>query len=104
MSGVEITLSKPIKAHGQDVSALTLREVTTKDLIELGNPFTIVLGDGSEGSSRIQISNAVVAKYISRLAVIPPSSVEQLAPSDFSGIQSVVLGFFGASADGQALS
>jgi hypothetical protein len=104
MSGVEIPLSKTIKAHGADVDALTLREPTTKDLIEIGNPFLIVLGDGSAGSSSVQIQNGQVAKYIVRLAAIPASSVEQLSRSDFSTLSGVVLGFFGTDAGGQVLS
>lgn len=107
MSGgvtVAIPLAKSIKAHGTDLDTLTLREPTTKDEIELGQPFLITLGDGTDGSSGVRIQAAVVAKYIVRLAAIPMSSVEQLSRPDFSKAQAAVLGFFGSGADGQALS
>lgn len=104
MSGVEIQLSAPIKAHGKEIDTLKLREPTTKDLIEVGQPFLIVIGDGSEESSGVKIQLSAVAKYIVRLAGVPMSSVEQLSKGDFSKAQAAVLGFFGTNADGQVLS
>jgi hypothetical protein len=32
----KLTLSKPIKAHGEDVTSLTFRPPTGEDLIEIG--------------------------------------------------------------------
>ena len=100
-AGVEITLSASISAHGKDVDTLTLREPTTEDIIELGQPFLIIVGDGETG---VQIQNKKVAQYIVRLAGIPMSSVKALARNDFSECQAKVLGFFGTDADGQAKS
>ncbi len=101
MSGTAIKLSKPIKAHGEEISELTLREPTVKDTIEVGQPFLIIVGDGETG---IRIQNKTVAAYIVRLAGVPNSTVEQMSLSDFSAAQAAVLGFFGAGADGQASS
>jgi hypothetical protein len=91
----KVTLSKPITAHGESVSELELREPTTKDVIELGLPTLIVIGDA--GDSGVEIRTKVVARYISRLAAIPMGSVEALALSDHATLTGVVLGFFGQS-------
>ncbi|MCV5427340.1 phage tail assembly protein, partial [Escherichia coli] len=36
----EIKLSKPVRAHGEDIHVLELREPTGKDVRELGFPYT----------------------------------------------------------------
>lgn len=101
MSAV-IPLSKPVKAHGDEVSELTLREPTTKDIIELGLPTLIIPGADGQ-STGVEIRQPVVARYISRLAAIPMGSVEALAVKDFSLCTAAVMGFFG-SGDGEALT
>ena len=89
-----VSLSKPIKAHGDDVSEITLREPTTKDVIEIGLPTLIIPGDDGQ-STGVEIRQKVVARYISRLAAIPMGSVEALSLSDFSLCTAAVMGFFG---------
>lgn len=101
MSGTVLTLSRPIKAHGDEVEQITLREPTVKDMIEVGQPFLIIAGDGETG---VRIQNKTVAQYIVRLAQIPMSSVEQMAPTDFTKAQAVVMGFFGEGEDVKAIS
>lgn len=93
MSGVVIALSRPVRAHGEDISEIELREPTVKDTIEIGQPFLIIVGDGDTG---IRIQNKTVAAYIVRLAAVPMSTVEQLTLADFGAAQAAVLGFFGA--------
>jgi len=99
MSAV-IPLSKPIKAHGDEVSEISLREPTTKDIIELGLPTLIIPGADGQ-STGVEIRQPVVARYICRLAAIPMGSVESLAVKDFSLCTAAVMGFFG-SGDGEA--
>lgn len=94
--GTTLPLSKPIKAHGAEVSEILLRMVDVKDMIEIGQPFLIIAGDGE---TAVRIQNKTVAQYIVRLAQIPMSSVEQLAPADFVKAQAVVMGFFGEGDD-----
>lgn len=93
-------LKKPIKAHGEEVSELTLRAPLTKDIIELGLPNLIVVSDAGPG---VEIRTKVIARYISRLAAVPMGSVEALDPSDFNDLTAVVMGFFGQS-DGEETS
>ena len=99
MSNVTVKLSQPISAHGEDVSELILREPTTEDVINMGQPFLIIARDGGEAG--IEIRMGVIAKYVSTLAAIPMSSVKKLSRNDFSACQAGVMGFFGQS-DGDA--
>jgi hypothetical protein len=90
-------LSKPITAHGAEVTELELREPTGQEIIDIGFPYLIVIGDDDDQAMRIQVKT--VGKYISKLAAIPPSSVGMLSPNDISQLAGVVLGFFGVQAE-----
>lgn len=90
-----IKLSKPIEAHGEQVSELTLREPTTEDVIANGHPFLIIQSE--DDGTAVEIRAKSIARYISLLAGIPMSSVKELALSDFSKCQGAVMGFFGQS-------
>ncbi len=94
MSGTTIKLSKPITAHGDEVSEITLRDPGTKDVIELGLPTLIIPSDDGK-SAGVEIRQKVVARYIMKLAAIPLSSVESLSMNDFSRCTAIVMGFFG---------
>lgn len=88
-----VKLSTPITAHDEEVSELEFREPTTKDIIDIGLPTLIILSE--DASTGIEVRQKVVAKYISKLASIPKSSVESLSPKDFSACTKVVMSFFG---------
>lgn len=90
------TLSKPIKVGDEEVAQIELRAPVGQDLLDIGYPYLVTLGDG-EGE-RIELRPKVMAKYVSRLAAIPPSSVTQIAIADLQQLQGVVMGFFGGSA------
>lgn len=90
---VSVPLSKPVQAHGQDVSALTLREPTGKDLRTAGLPYKL----GADGSIAIDAAN--MAKMIAQLAAVPPSTVDALAAPDWNAVAMVVLGFTTGSAE-----
>jgi hypothetical protein len=85
---IEHTLAAPIQAHGAEVDVLTLRRPTGKDVRELGFPYKL------GGDESVVLSTEVIAKYISRLAAIPMSSVDQLEPSDMNDLGWVIAGFF----------
>lgn len=85
-------LKKPIKAHGEEIDALSFREPTTEDIIEIGLPTLIISGEG--GAVGVEIRQNVIAKYISKLAAIPLSSVKSLSLADFSAASGEVMGFF----------
>ena len=75
---VPVPLSKPIKAHGRDVSELTLRPLTGKDLRICGAPFRV----GMRGEEGI-VDTQAVSSLICELAGVPISSVDQLAGVDW---------------------
>ena len=91
---ITIQLKKPIKAHGEEVSEITLREPVTKEVIEIGQPMLIIVGDEGK-STGIEIRQRVVARWVSKLAGIPMSSVEALSLGDYSRCTAAVMGFFG---------
>ena len=93
-SPVTIQLTKAIRAHGEDVDQITFRELTTKDVIELGLPTLFI--PGADGQSPgIELRQPIIARYISRLAAIPMNSVEQLTLRDHSACTSAIMSFFG---------
>ena len=94
---VPVTLSQPIKAHGRDVSELTLRPLTGKDLRICGAPYRI----GRAGEEGIVDSQAVSA-MISELAGIPISSVDQLSAADWFACWSAIQSFLAGSNSGTA--
>ncbi len=90
----EINLTQPIKAHGEEVARLDLREPTTEDIIACGYPLQIGNGIATPDAGAI-------ARYIGRLANIPASSVKQLVPRDFNACMAAILPFFGDAAPSQ---
>lgn len=95
-----IPLSKPITAHGAQVSEITLRDPEPEDVMALGMPqLMIPSADGT--TVGIEVRSKICGAYISRLAGIPPSSVKQMTLPDFMRCQNAVMGFFN-SGDGEA--
>lgn len=92
MSGVTIKLSGPVKAHGEDITELVLREPTVSDTLDLGMPFAI---DASGDSSEIVFRTAVIARYVVRLANVPMGTIKSLSMDDWLAVQGAVQGFFG---------
>ena len=84
----EIQLTTAVRAHGEDLFVLELREPTGKDVRELGFPYV------TTGDAGIKLDAGVIAKYVSRLAGIPLSSVDAMSPADLNSISWDVAGFF----------
>lgn len=84
----EIQLTTAVRAHGEDLYVLELREPTGKDVRELGFPYV------TTGDAGIKLDAGVIAKYVSRLAGIPLSSVDAMSPADLNSISWDVAGFF----------
>ena len=85
---MKFPLRKPIQANGEQVNELELREPTAQDLILIGMPMAF----SADGGSEIKMSS--IAKYVSRLAGIPPTSVLEIAPSDLMDLAIEIVGFF----------
>lgn len=83
----KIKLSKPIKAHGETVNELTFEAPT------LGAIDGIHLKVSGGGSVEFNLGD--LAKIISNMANIPPSSAAQISLVDLAGLAEVVQGFLG---------
>jgi len=81
-------LSESIKAHGETVDHLDLREPTARDIRECGFIFE------SSKNAKFGFDAAVIAEYIERLAGIPSSSVDQLCAYDFMQLGLLIASFF----------
>ena len=90
---VTITLSRPVQAHGEEITKLEIREPLGVDIRLCGLPFSLAPGTAG-GDGEVQIREAAITKYISRLAKVPPTTVDQLAPNDWMTAMGAVLGFF----------
>ncbi len=90
-----IKLSKPLLVGEEIIDEITLRQPTVKEVAEIGYPFIIVSGDNGSG---VDLRPKVVLRYVSRLAAIPPSSLDDLSLGDLSALQAEVMGFFGQEA------
>lgn len=98
MSGATLKLSKPIQAHGKEVTEITLREPNGEDVIDVGFPYIIAMSDGEP--SGIELKPKALYGYISRLGGIPLSSAKQLALKDVTALQGEIMAFFGEGSAG----
>lgn len=85
------TLTKKINVGGEEITELTLREPSTGDVIEAGNPCNF---DPAASTPTVRFDEKKLAAMISRLAAIPPSSVAQMSPKDFSALGWILADFF----------
>lgn len=87
-SEVTVPLSRPIQAHGEEVTALTLREPTGKDLRIHGLPYRATQ-DGE-----IVVDAGAMARLMVELAGVPLSSIDRLSAVDFQAVTGAIMGFF----------
>lgn len=90
---MKVLLTKPIKAHDEEVTVLELKEPTTKITRQLGLPYRL-----DERGVPYPLAD-VAANFIGKLAGIPMSSVDELSPVDFNNLALIVISFFLSSAD-----
>ncbi|QBY56153.1 phage tail assembly protein [Cupriavidus oxalaticus] len=82
-------LTKPVKAHGEEVTSLDLRDPEPRDAREIKAMPYWVAPDQS-----VQLNPTAAAQYVVRCAGIPMSSVDQLDMGDFNRLCWVIAGFF----------
>lgn len=88
-----IKLTKPIQGHGRMFEAVTLREPTAREYLELGEPQSPVY----RGQTVMMADNdATIAQYIERCIVEPNALlvVGQATLADIIKLREAVLGFF----------
>ena len=87
MSTMTIKLSKPIVAHGEELSELTLEEPTLGALDKVH-----VVADG-EGTVRIDLGD--VHRLIASMAGIPPTAARGILIKDIAGCLEEMMRFLG---------
>lgn len=93
MDNQTLKLSKPLSAHGVEITEITLREPTTTDVMEIGFPYLVVVG--SDDSEAVEIRPKIIVRYVSKLGAVPMSTAQSMSISDLTQAQALVLGFFG---------
>ncbi|MNU43030.1 hypothetical protein D3C71_318060 [compost metagenome] len=89
MSENKHPLITPIKAHNEEVSVLTLRNLSPADARAIRSLPYYIAADES-----IRIDADAGAKYIVKMAGIPLGAVDQLHPADFNKLVWIAAGFF----------
>lgn len=89
-----IVLSKPVPHGDEEIAELSLRELTTADLVKCGYPVQIL------DSGATVPNTPAIAGLIARLAGVPPSVVNKLSAKDFNLCMGVVMGFLGEAEAG----
>lgn len=89
-----IKLTTPITHGEKTLTVLTIAAPTAKQIREVGMPFRV---SADVGSRDFEMNTERLCRYISKLAAIPPSVVDQLSAADFMKISGVIGDFFAES-------
>jgi hypothetical protein len=86
---VEYKLEQPIKAHGEDVCALSIRRPTVQEIRAIKVlPYTL------NESMMPVFDMEAVCKYLAVCCAIPPGSVNQLGLADLNKLSWALTSFF----------
>ena len=89
MEKTNFKLSRPIKAHGEEVTELSIRRPTTQEARAIKLlPYT--LGESGHPVADLEVA----AKYLAVCAAIPAGSVNELDLSDLNTLAWMIVGFF----------
>jgi len=97
-----VTLTKPIQAHGNEISELELREPNTGDIAACGSPFSFTIAAEEGGGVTIVPHAPALVALIARLANIPLSSVRSMAVADTFACLGQLVNFLGPSIPGRS--
>ncbi len=86
-------LSKPIEAHGEQVTILRWREPTGFDIEKAGNPIVVETSPGGD-RLRVTFDEKKMSAMISQLSKVPPHSVRSLVARDWNAVAFKVFRFF----------
>lgn len=86
----EFTLSAPIKAYGEEVKVLKLRQITAADLLQVGNP---VIFTPHADPPRVDFDYPKLLRLVARLSQVPSSSLEKIEPQDMVELGWVIAPF-----------
>ncbi|MBO0123959.1 phage tail assembly protein, partial [Streptococcus pneumoniae] len=84
-----VTLSKPLKTHGGEVTTITLKEPTARSFFDHGEPFKVrVISDDSGDRIDFDFNNAVCKKFLADMSGIDDLLLATLRASDFIALRS----------------
>lgn len=89
---VVITLRKPIIANGDEVKELKFREPTAADIERCGNP--VLLDMLSSETPKMSFDTKSMTAMMAQLAAVPPSTIRQMHPRDWTTTAWSLAGFF----------
>jgi hypothetical protein len=81
-SPLVMVLRKPVTANGEEVSQLTFREPTAGDIEQVGNP--VLLDFLSGDNPKATFDAKAMTQMMSRLAMVPPSTIRAMHPRDWN--------------------
>lgn len=82
--------AKPVIAHGDEVTELKFREPTAADIEACGSPIIFNLY-ADEGQPKTRVDPKVMFAMMSRLAIVPPSTIRQLSAREWEYAANVLM-------------
>lgn len=90
---ITVKLTSPVEVAGETISEVTLREPTAAECRRFGDPYTGIVGATGE-TRAITHDNDVYFQYITKLAQLPPSTIDKMSARDFTAVRNAVFSFF----------
>jgi Phage tail assembly chaperone proteins, E, or 41 or 14 len=80
-----VTLSRPVKAHGGEISEIKLKEPTARSFFQHGEAFKVKVTTDDAGASNVEFeyNNAIMAKFLSDMAGLDDIVLSTLRASDY---------------------
>jgi len=94
----KVTLLTPVRPYGQEVTELTIRPPTAKELRECGQPYAIVQG----ASGGIKADYDACTKLLMKVCdpPLPLGAIDELDPGDFDDMAMILVGFMNPARPG----
>lgn len=86
-------LSRPVRAHGEEITTLTFREPTGADAWECGMPIKF------SAENEVIVSMPAMMSLASRLAAVPLSTLKSMPLSDVMNCVGIITGFLASSTE-----
>lgn len=93
VSSIVVKLRKSVIANGEEVNELSFREPTGADIEEVGNP-VILKGMLMGEDPNVTFDAKSMTQMLARLAVVPPSTIRQMHPRDWTTAAYLMVRFF----------
>jgi hypothetical protein len=86
----KVTLSRPLKTHGGDVSEITLKEPTARSFFLHGEAFKVKVLTDENGMSLVDFdyNNAVFSKFLTDMTGLDDIVLSSLRASDYMHLRS----------------